>query len=102
MVAGWMNRHQQAVIDYLQEENRVLLDQLGAKPKRLTDAQRIRLARKANRVGRCRLHQISTAVISDTLLRWFSKLVAKKWTSPKRRPPGRPTIDPAMENMLFD
>ena len=31
-VAGWMNRHQQAVIEYLQEENRILLEQLGGKP----------------------------------------------------------------------
>ena len=25
-VAGWMSRHQQAVIEYLQEENRILLE----------------------------------------------------------------------------
>ena len=28
-VAGWMNRHQQHVIEYLMEENRVLREQLG-------------------------------------------------------------------------
>ena len=28
-VAGWVNRHQQDVIEYLQEENRVLREQLG-------------------------------------------------------------------------
>jgi hypothetical protein len=50
-VAGWMNRHQQDVIVYLQEENRVLLEQLGDKPRRFTDSQRIRLARKAKLVG---------------------------------------------------
>jgi len=27
-LAGWLNHHQQAVIDYLIEENRVLKDQL--------------------------------------------------------------------------
>ena len=27
--AGWMNRHQQAAIEYLQEENRLLREQLG-------------------------------------------------------------------------
>jgi len=27
-LTGWLNRHQQAVIDYLIEENRVLKDQL--------------------------------------------------------------------------
>jgi len=29
MVAGWINRHQQQVIAYLQEENRVLKAQHG-------------------------------------------------------------------------
>ena len=33
-LAGWLNRHQQALIDYLIEENRVLKDQL--------DGQRLR------------------------------------------------------------
>ena len=30
-VAGWMNQRQLQVIDYLREENRVLLEQLGAR-----------------------------------------------------------------------
>jgi hypothetical protein len=58
-IAGWMNRHQQEVIKYLQEENRILLEQLGGKPRRFTEAQRIRLARKAKVVGRRRLGQIA-------------------------------------------
>jgi len=41
-VAGWMNRHQQAVIEYLQE---VLLEQLGGKPTRFTDPQRSPICR---------------------------------------------------------
>ena len=31
-LAGWMNRRQQAVIEYLQEEVRVLQEQLGKRP----------------------------------------------------------------------
>jgi hypothetical protein len=53
-VTGWVNQHQQAVIEYLQEENRILLEQLGGKPRRFTDAQRARLARKAKVLGRTR------------------------------------------------
>jgi sugar lactone lactonase YvrE len=45
-LAGWVNRHQQHVIEYLQEENRVLKEQLGGKRLRLTDNQRRRLAVK--------------------------------------------------------
>ena len=49
--AGWVNRHQQDVIEYLQEENRGLREQLGGKRLRFTDQQRRRLAVKAKAVG---------------------------------------------------
>ncbi len=45
-LAGWVNHHQQRAIEYLQEENRVLREQLGQKRVRLTDDQRRRLAAK--------------------------------------------------------
>ena len=41
--AGWVNRHQDDLIAYLREENRVLREHLGPRPLRLTDAQRRRL-----------------------------------------------------------
>jgi len=37
-MAGWITRQQDAVIDYLREENRVLKEHLGRKRLRLTDA----------------------------------------------------------------
>jgi putative transposase len=40
------------VIEYLQEENRVLKDRLGRRRIRFTDADRRRLARKARALGR--------------------------------------------------
>ena len=43
-LAGWLNQQQQDVIDYLQEENRVLREQLGGKRLRFSDDQRRRLA----------------------------------------------------------
>jgi len=38
-LAGWIRRKQDAVIDYLREENRVLKQQLGRERLRLTDDQ---------------------------------------------------------------
>jgi hypothetical protein len=67
--AGWVNRHQQDVIEYLQEENPLLREQLGGKRLRLTDRQRRRLAVKAKEIGRKGLCQIETLVTPDTLLR---------------------------------
>ena len=51
-LADWINRHQQAAIDFLREENRVLLEQLGDRRIRLTDDQRRRLAIAGKAVGR--------------------------------------------------
>ena len=50
-LVGWFSRHQQDVIDYLIEENRVLKMQLEGRRLRFTDEQRIRLAVKAKAVG---------------------------------------------------
>ena len=63
--AGWVNRHQQDVIEYLQEENRALREQLGGRRLRFTDQQRRRLAARAKAIGRKRLLEIETLVTPD-------------------------------------
>ncbi len=67
--AGWVNRHQTQVIDYLVEENRVLKEQLRGRRLRLTDDQRRRLAAKGKILGRRVLARIATIVTPDTILR---------------------------------
>ena len=59
ILAGWINRSQHDVIEYLQAENQVLREQLGTRRLRLTDAQRCRLAASAKKVGRRRLLEVS-------------------------------------------
>ncbi|MEL6429677.1 MAG: hypothetical protein AAFR54_10905 [Planctomycetota bacterium] len=49
---GWVSREQHRQIDYLEEENRVLKEQLGGRRLRLTDDQRRRLAAKGKLLGR--------------------------------------------------
>src|SRR5688572_1888097 len=48
LVAGWVNRHQLEVIEYLQEENRLLRGRLSDRCIRFSDCERRRLARKAH------------------------------------------------------
>ena len=67
-MTGWLNRHQQDVIDYLIEENRVLKEQLEGQRLRFTDEQRIRLSVKAKVLGRRLLDELETLVAPDALL----------------------------------
>src|SRR5438477_109980 len=76
MFAGWVNRHQLDVIEYLQEENRVLKERLGGKRLRFTDAERRRLARKARALGRKVLNELETLVTPDMLLRWYRSIAS--------------------------
>jgi hypothetical protein len=91
MIAGWMNRHQQQVIDYLLEENRTLHAKLGGHRIRFTDAERRRLVALAFPVGRKHLKSLATLATTDTLMRWYKLLVAQKFDgSQKRNKLGRP------------
>jgi putative transposase len=90
-LAGWVNRQQQHVIEYLVEENRILREQLRGRRVRLTDDQRRRLAAKGQRLGRQVSRQVATIVTPDTILRWYRRMIAQKWTSECRRS-GRPGL----------
>ena len=98
LLAGWLNQEQQKILEYLQEENRVLKAQLGQR-LRLSDEQRRRLAAKGKELGRKLLAEVATLVTPDTILRWHRELIARKWTYP-RRPTGRPPISSEIEELV--
>ena len=74
--AGWVNRQQQQVIDYLRTENQILKEKLGKRRILLNDDQRRRLAVKAKVLGRKLLTQVGTLFTPDTLLRWHRTVSA--------------------------
>ena len=86
-LAGWINRHEQAAIDFLREENRVLLEQFGDRRIRLTDDQRRRLAVAGKAVGR--------EALAD-----LAGLVVAKWDHRSRRGPGRPGVMKEIERLV--
>ena len=94
ILAGWVNRQQQFAIDYLRTENQVLREKLGKKRILLNDDQRRRLAVKGKILGRKMLEEVGTLFTPDTILRWYRRLVAKKWDYSERRKnkPGRPRV----------
>ena len=74
-LAGWINRNQQSVIEYLQEEVQDLREQLGKQP-RFNDDQRRRLATQAKNIGLQRLKEIAAIVTPRTLLGWHQRLIS--------------------------
>jgi hypothetical protein len=88
------------VIEYLQEENRVLRKRLSGKRLQLTDAQPRRLARSVKRLGRGKLREISTLVTPDTLLCWYRELVAQEYDGSSKRRPGRPRIEGEIQHLI--
>ena len=88
-IAGWMNQHQQHVIEYLIEENRVLREQIGNRRLRFSDNQRRRLAARAKKLGRRLLAQVATIVTPETLMAWHRKLIAQKYDGSSFRTLGR-------------
>src|SRR5215468_10002512 len=88
-IAGWMNQHQQHVIEYLIEENRVLREQIGNRRLRFSDNQRRRLAVRAKKLGRRLLAQVATIVTPETLMAWHRKLIAQKYDGTSFRTLGR-------------
>ena len=63
-----MSQQQGDIIDYLQEENRVLRQQLGGERLRLGDDQRRRLAVKAKKLARRVRREVATIVTPETLV----------------------------------
>lgn len=91
-LTGWTNQHQLRIIEYQQEEIRVLRELHGKRRLRFTDDQRRRLAAKGKLLGRKLLREFATIVKPDTILRWHHTLIARKWDYSSKRGPGRPRI----------
>ena len=89
-VCGLVNHRQQQIIEFQNIQIEALLKKLRRKRVLLDDDQRRLLAVKGHAIGRKALHELTTIVTPDTILRWHRKLVAKKFDSSDKRKPGRP------------
>ena len=105
-LAGKIEEENQAVVQYLQAENRVLREQVDAllvrlEKKRilLTDDQRRCLAVAGKSAGRKVLGKIPTIFTPETILSWHRKLVAQKWTQP-RKSAGRPKLHETVVDLV--
>lgn len=88
--------------EYLTAVNQILRNHIPGK-LRLSDEERITLAKIGKRLGRKLLKEIASVAKPDTIMGWYRNLVAKKFDgSKKRRSPGRPRIDAKLEALILD
>ncbi len=85
---------------YLVAENRILRAQIKGRLQ-LTDGERRTLAQIGKKLGRKVLAEVASIVRPETILGWHRRLVANKFDgSKKRRYPGRPAVDRAVEELV--
>jgi len=101
MFAGWMNRQQQDMIEYLKAENAILKKKLGKKRVILTDEQRRQLAMLGQNIGRKALSEICSVFSPDTILKWHRLLIARKYDGSNNRKYGRPQISEELRNIII-
>jgi hypothetical protein len=100
-LAGWLNRQQQAAIEYLREEKRVLREKLGRKRILLSNDLRRRLAIQGKALGRKLLSEIACFFTPDTILAWHRKLIANKYDGSRNRGSGRTKIEQNIRELIL-
>ena len=100
LVSGHVDEELLKRNEYLAAENEILRSKINGRI-RLTDAERIRLAKLGNELGREALEGVAAIVKPDTILDWFRELVAKKFDSSESpRKPGRPRTPEEIEELI--
>ena len=74
-LATRIHHHQDQVIHYLREENRILKATCKGKRMPLTDTERRRLAVLAHPIERKQPPALLTVATPDTLRRWYCRLI---------------------------
>jgi hypothetical protein len=99
-VTGMVSRQPLLQSEYLIAENRILRSHLPARV-RLTDPQRATLAAIGKRLGRQALEHVAMVAKPGTILGWYRKLIAQKFSGSKHRAyPGRPTVSREITELI--
>ena len=100
-VTGTVDQELLARNEYLATENRILKDQLKGRLM-LSDAERATLGEIGHHLGRRVLAEVATVARPNTILAWYRKLVARKFSgSQAHQGPGRPRLKRAVEQLII-
>jgi transposase len=101
LVSGHVEKEILLRNEYLAAENEILKSKIK-KPLRFNDGERIRLAKIEKQIGLKALKEISCIVKPETILKWFRRLVAKRFDgSMFRKKAGRPRISHELESLII-
>ena len=103
VLASWVHREQQKIIEFYQTQLDAMMKAQGKKRILLSDEQRRLLAVKGKSLGRKALMELTTIVTPDTIMRWHRTLVAQKWdySDRKNKQPGRPRIRQVIVDLIL-
>ena len=102
MIGGHVDEELLLRNEYLAAENEILRGKLCGRLK-LSNSERIRLAKIGKKIGIKALKDVATIVKPETILAWFRKLVASKFDGSKKRKNrvGRPLTDSDIEVLVL-
>ncbi len=102
VVGGYVDQELLARNEYLAAENEILRSKITGAIK-LSNDERIRLATIGKRIGMKALKEVANIVKPETILKWFRKLVAKKFDGSAMRGKscGRPPTPSDLEELII-
>ncbi len=101
LVAGHVDDELLKRNEYLAAENEILRSKIKGRV-RLENTERIRLAKLGRELGRKALEDVAAIVKPETILGWYRKLVAEKFSGvEKRRRVGRPRTPEEVEELIL-
>ena len=99
-ITGRVDKELMVRNEYLAAENRILRAKIKGRLQ-LSDGEKRTLAEIAHRLGRKALAEVAVAAKPDTILRWFRKLVARKFDgSACRQSVGRPRVEKPIKDLI--
>ena len=90
VLAGWVNRQQQDVIDYQQRGEPCAPSRASGQASQALGRRPAQARGQGPALGREALAQIASVATPATLVRWYRCLIAAKYDGSKNRSPGRP------------
>ena len=101
LLAEWVRREQEKVIEFLESETKILREQLGDRRILLDDNERRLLAVKGMALSKEDLERACVIVQPETLRRWHRELVeGNRYTNTKRKT-GRPSTDEEIVELVL-